>query len=140
MKLYIPAVGDRIVLVAPWTFDLYVERRNTQFGEAFKVHPTGLDPWKHRNRDNSLKSYSCTLDAGTELECDRVYVRTFSKTAMTVGKDYDSITWKVIRNGKAVRHGRFWAKLPDCYDIEYEQRIDGQYRNRIKMVKAIMTQ
>ena len=30
-KLFIPAVGDRIALTAPWEFSLYLERRNFKF-------------------------------------------------------------------------------------------------------------
>ena len=143
MKLYIPAVGDRLILTAPWAFRLYLERRNIKFakerglvGEEF-----GDDYWdsyEDGRYGSRLKHARCELAAETVLECDRVYIRTFSKSALEVGNDFDSISWKVMKGSKPAKNQRFWAKLPDCYDIEYRQEIDSLYRDRVKAVRVVM--
>ena len=106
MKLYIPACGDRLVLTKAWEFDLYLEHRNPKFAQvlglyqpkpkehAWNVYESG-ERWGDR-----LKRARAALREGTVLECDRVYIRTFSKSAVEVGNDFDSITWKVIKNGE----------------------------------------
>lgn len=144
MKLYIPACGDRLVLTKAWEFDLYLEHRNLKFAQvlglyqpkpkehAWNVYESG-ERWGDR-----LKRARAALPEGTVLECDRVYIRTFSKSAVEVGNDFDSITWKVIKNGKPQRNSRFWAKLPDCYEIEYRLETDGLYRDRVKTVKYVL--
>lgn len=57
------------------------------------------------------------LPAGTELTVSRIYIRN--------GKSqYDSITFLAKNfldiNGKKVRSARFWVKLEDANEIEYE--------------------
>jgi hypothetical protein len=147
MKLFIPACGDRVTLTKPWAFDLYLERRNVKFAQSLKLIPEKFDPWNdcwtgERYR-SALKSVTVILPKGSVLECDRVYIRvrsritTFSKSALETGNDYDSITWKLLKGEKATRAGRFWAKLPDCYSIEYSLQEDSLYRDRVKLVKLV---
>lgn len=147
MKLFIPACGDRLTIVEDWTFDLFLERRNLKFAEMLKmltakeVKDAGYSGvWTGRPYDHNskLKVIQATLPKGTTLECDRVYIRTFNKSRVHDGDDYDSITWKMIKNDKAVRHGRFWCKLHACNDIEYELAFDSVYRDRVKAVKVVM--
>jgi len=144
MRLYVPACGDRLTLVEPWEFDLYLEHRNVKFAKERKLVDEKFDPWRDgygRDADGrsngTLKHVRAALPAGTVLECDRVYIRTFSKSALEVGNDFDSITWKVMKGEKPARNQRFWAKLPDCYAIEYEVSADSMYRDRIKAMKLV---
>ena len=141
MKLFIPACGDRITLTRPWAFDLYLERRNVKFGQSLGLIPAKFDPrndcWTGERYRSALKSVTVILPKGSVLECDRVYIRTFSKSALETGNDYDSITWKLLKGEKATRAGRFWAKLPDCYSIEYSLQEDSLYRDRVKLMKLV---
>ena len=139
MKLFIPACGDRITLTQPWNFLLYLEHRNTKFAEAFlDWKPGPHDSWGSYDKDQKLKNTPASLPAGSILECDRVYIRTFNKSRIHDGDDYDSITWKLIKKDKAAKNGRFWVKLHECNNIEYELAFDAVYRDRVKAVKYVM--
>ncbi len=148
-KLFIPACGDRLTLIQPWTFDLYLEHRNLKFAEVQEVFTPTKGSYYYNVTESGdrysgkLKRVSVTLAAGSILECDRVYIRTFNKSRIHDGDDYDSITWKLFLKGKngqpkSVKNGRFWVKLHACNDIEYELDFDGVYRDRVKAVKAVM--
>lgn len=137
MRLFIPACGDRLTLASPWEFTLYLERRNVKFAQAHGAIGPG-SPWRLGGYGTGIKTVSHALQAGTVLECDRMYIRTFNKSRVELAEDYDSVTWKVMKNGKAVRNQRFWVKLPDCYNIEYEPDQLSLYRDRVKTVKSVM--
>lgn len=112
MKLFIPAVGYRIKLTKNWTFSLYGESRNkTMFEYACKVYSKYISRWGEK-----LQHTNVTVPANTVLEVDRVYVRTANKSKMG-DDDYDSVTFKFVDSKKKVR---FWAKLTDVNEIEYE--------------------
>lgn len=122
MKLFIPACGDRIVLVEPWTFLLYFEDRNVDFAKTQGLLPEKAPKYGHFEDGGYAAGYkkvAHTLGAGTWLECDRVYIRTFSKSALKKDKDFDSITWREIDpgKGKPKRNSRFWTKLSCCNNI-----------------------
>ena len=145
MKLFIPACGDRIVLAEPWNFDLYLERRNWKFAEARKLIKAPLT-WDFAHildgngRYTGVRKLEIELPPGTILECCRVYIRSFSKSALKVDNDYDSITWKVIsEKGKALTGQRFWAKLSQCNGIDFSLQPDSIYRDRVKLIKEVMT-
>ena len=143
-KLFVPACGDRITLAAPWSFNLYLEHRNVRFAEARGLYePKPGERWGAYEQDGSnrptrLKKVRCELPAGTELEFDRLYIRTFNKSRIQEGDDYDSVTFKVMKNGKAARNQRFWAKLSDVCEIEYTTEVDSLYRDRVKAVREVM--
>lgn len=144
MKLYIPACGDRLRLTREWTFDLYLEHRNVKFAQSKELIPIKFNAWtdgyEHEDGERyggKLRHIKATLPKGTVLECDRVYIRTFNKSNIKVESDFDSITWKVI-NEKGKAAGRFWVKLPSCYDIEYKQDADDKYRDRVKLIKEVL--
>lgn len=142
MKLFIPACGDRIVLTRPWTFLLYYEERNVEFVKTQGLLPQNASKYGHyegSDFQNGYKNILLTLPAETVLECDRVYIRTFSKSALEVGKDYDSITWREIdpAKGKPKRNSRFWVKLSDCNNIEYRLEPDSIYRDRVKTIRLV---
>lgn len=125
MKLYIPEIGDSIKLLSPWTFDLYNEDRNSSLMEVTK------DPRKviwtgHKD----FGALPCTIPAGTVLKIDRIYIRKGVK-------DYSSITflWKGMSTESRIekylwdgseykvprKPVRFWARLADVNNIEFEQ-------------------
>jgi hypothetical protein len=132
-KLFVPACGDRITLAQPWQFKLYLEHRNLEFAKDLNIVPTtGQQNWwgiTHPGTNNYVV-VDAGLDAGTILECDRVYIRSTSKSASTPEDSYDSITWKVVVNGKAVKKKRFWVKLYDCYDLEFDPGSISRYQDR----------
>lgn len=137
MKFYIPACGDRLILEQDWEFDLYLEHRNTKFAESLGL--LGKESkWGSYDQDRKLKKVRAEVKSGFTLEVVRVYIRQFSKSAIQVDNDYDSITFRVLKGEKTVKNARFWVKLPSTYSIEYRQDPDSMYRNRIKAVKEIM--
>lgn len=113
--MFIPAVGYRIVLDAPWSFDLYFEHRNETL--LNQVMPD----WQ-QHRSGVVKGTEASLPRGTVLEIDRVYIRTANKR--TEGDDdYDSVTFKVIE-GESKKKLRFWAKLADVNEIRFTIPVD----------------
>lgn len=134
MKMFIPAVGYRIELSSFWTFDLYHETRNDGLLEHIKPELfreesrlTGSYDRVDRyvdGRYGKLLSTSVTIPPGTKLEVDRVYIRTMSKSAKTKDEDYDSITFKVVSGLDTKKKIRFWAKLADVNQLEYELPVD----------------
>ncbi len=130
-RLYVPACGDRLKLIEPWTFTLYFEHRNFAFAKEQKIILEDTPGFSRWGRSKGWEAY--TMPMGTVLECDRVYIRTFSKNASSVEDDYDSITWKIIgENGKQKKNCRFWAKLSDCNQIMFEIPSDANYKERAK--------
>jgi hypothetical protein len=115
MKLFIPAIGYRIRLTQDWTFKLFHERRNESLLEF--IVPNYQRKWHFG--DTQMPHETTSLSAGTVLEVDRVYVRTINKRAVTEEDDYDSVTFKVIDHPSKKKF-RFWAKLDDVNNIDYE--------------------
>lgn len=114
MRLYIPDIGDSIVLTEDWSFPLHDERRNDPLLAI--VEPDFKERrfanWRLRNFD---ASYSCVLPAGTQLIIARVYIRNGAS-------EYSSITFRVGEcPNKALRKKRFWAKLSDVNRINCEK-------------------
>lgn len=135
-KLFIPACGDRIVLTRSWTFTLYFERRNMEFAKRRGLVDEGADRWGvyvDGNYHNGLVNVPVTLHRGTVLECDRVYIRQFNKSADDDG--FDSVTWKVVRDDKPLAKQRFWAKLSDCREIQF--REESRYQDRVKVLRSV---
>lgn len=145
MIFYIPACGDRLVLDQDWSFDLYLEHRNMDFAKAQGLVDLDSPRWggcyepsPDGRYSGRLKKVKAKVEAGYTLEVARVYIRQFSKSAIKVDEDYDSITFRVLKGDKPVKKARFWVKLPDTYEIEYHQDPDSRYRDRVKAVKEVM--
>ena len=144
MKLYIPACGDRLTITEDWTFPLWCERRNLKFAASRGLIPERESKeyaiYEGERHRSPIRKVPVTILAGSVIECDRVYIRTYNKSRIQEGDDYDSITWKLFdpAKGKAVRHGRFWTKLTDCNGISFELATDGLFQDRVKAVKAVM--
>jgi hypothetical protein len=107
-KMYIPTIGESIILTQPWSFLLHNEYRNSDLFEAFDLPYTG--------------TREVTLPAGTVLKVQRIYIRGSNR-------GYDSVTLRTVhspdsrlatkRTGGKSR--RFWVKLNDFNTIEYER-------------------
>ncbi len=110
MKMYIPEIGDRIVLTQDWSLTLYDEYRNTELMKS-----KGLKPSNRWTRDP--KSYPVTIQKGVELKIDRVYIRK-NTWGQDAGK-FSSITF-IIPNSPKNKSVRFWAKLKDVNNIEFK--------------------
>ncbi len=130
-KLFVPACGDRITLVQPWQFNLYLEHRNIKYAQSVDLVPNTQN-WSVYvpNTNYKLATAAHIIAPGTVLECDRVYIRSTSKRAKSVEDSYDSITWKVVINNKPSRNQRFWAKLSDCYTMEFDPASISRYQDR----------
>jgi len=136
MKLYIPEIGDEIILTAHWTFDLYNESRNETLME--KIGDTRQTTWG----GNDYGSIPCTIPEGAKLKIDRVYIRkgiseyssisflwvgertqskVMERTAVAIGMNgYGSRAEYQYTVKKPARPIRFWAKLEDVNKIEFE--------------------
>jgi len=108
MKAFIPELGSELKVEKDWTFELYLEHRNSDVALADGRNTSYS--WQ-----NELDSYSRTLPAGTKLEVDRIYVRKGLK-------EFSSVTLKIIETtdqalvkakGNRNNYGRFWVKLAD---------------------------
>lgn len=124
MKMYIPEISDEIRLLADWTFELFNEGRNGSLMEKIGDPRRTCGTWA-----NDYGAIPCTIPAGAVLKIDRIYIRK--------GKgDYSSITflWKgealpakteTYSDGSTGRVPRipirFWAKLDDVNNIEFEK-------------------
>lgn len=131
MKLYIPEIGDQIILTNDWTFDLYAENRNCELGGTIGYNVRYISSWVngvyiHNSNpcflwatEGQVKTHVIpyTLPAGTVLKIDRIYIRKGAK-------DFSSVSFFITSKEKIKstgKHLRFWAKLADCNNIEFEK-------------------
>jgi len=110
-QLYLPEIGDKLRLVRPWTFSLYNEYRNEGMCKTLKT----LGKVAPRRYD--APPVEVTLPEGTLLTVDRIYIRR-GKT------EYSSVTFRAVLKGVKGKP-RFWAKLVDVNEIQFEPVIDG---------------
>lgn len=130
MKFYVPEIGDKLKLTKDWSFDLHAEDRNATLGllEGYTVKfDWGKSPTNHiwiSNNGNKSFSIPITLPAGTILKVDRIYIRKGLKEfssitflAPTLGSVQTTNRWSKT----SVKRGiRFWVKLSDANNIEFE--------------------
>ncbi|MCE6958374.1 hypothetical protein LAZ40_04795 [Cereibacter sphaeroides] len=146
MRMFIPEIGTKIVLSAPWTINVQNEYRNavvfgllaatredlvqagrieaTRLREEARTDPPGLGYVEQRDRRARLyqradaaESLEVTLPAGTELSVDRIYIRKGVS-------DYSSLTFNLTKttHPDLNRKGRkrFWVKLAEVNRMEFE--------------------
>lgn len=122
MKLYIPEIGDQIVLTNDWTFNLYYEYRNSslmeKIGEKFN--------WS----DLSMKAKAVTIVKGTTLKVDRIYIRKGNS-------EYSSLTFYIVSGDW--KGARFWAKLKDVNNIEFDEVKTTASTISVKIYPSITT-
>jgi hypothetical protein len=108
MKMYIPSIGDKIILSKDWTFTLFNEYRNNSL----------IEPLTQR-RYHQVKEteFSFTLYASTVLTVDRIYIRKGNP-------EYNSITFLIPKQYNTIKYGngkiRFWVKLKETENMEFE--------------------
>lgn len=112
--MYIPTIGDKIILTEDWKFDLWKEYRNRDLLDHFNLvkDPDGR-LYFYRIADKDIP-FRVTLPKNSKLTIDRIYVR---KGAA----DFDSVTFRVFGLGK--KSIRFWAKLKDVNEMEFESEL-----------------
>jgi len=106
MKLNIPEIGDELILTTPWNFRLYNESRNLK---ALESKMFGIYPYEY-NTD-----YPASLPIKTVLKIDRIYIRKGNS-------DYSSITFWA-KHPEIKLKQRFWVKLQDANNIEFELKV-----------------
>ena len=116
-KLHIPPLGAVLTLASDWTFELYLEHRNSAMIETMKVEYDKI----RRGGDGQMyvdwyggQHKPVTLPAGTKLTIRRYYIRVGQKA-------FDSVTFSTKVGKKSCR---LWVKLADANNIELEE-IDG---------------
>ena len=115
MKLYVPSIGDSIILTKDWSFSLEDEYRNDTLYDFLTGKPRARDWTRWQSRPGG--AINGNLPAGTVLTVDRIYIKKGRA-------DYNSITFMVkktpfYKKGKL----RFWVKLKDANEIEFEPYI-----------------
>lgn len=113
MRIFIPDIGFRFRLAAPWRFELYPERRNRDLfdalGVAWPAGEIGYGP-------NLKPAIIAELPAGSLLTVKRVYIRQGVS-------GFSSITFTLAGQKRLTS---FWAKLYDVNKIEAEVRLEDQ--------------
>lgn len=118
-QMFIPSCGVQIKLTEDWTFTCYSESRNYQFRKSYGIP--------------GHEEVPITVKAGTILTIDRVYIRSFNKSRPNEDS-YDSVTFRTYKTKKDKARdkkveeimedkfpgGRFWAKLHEVNNIQYE--------------------
>lgn len=131
--MYIPEIGDQLILTKDWTFNLHCERRNENLAKYFGycmnrslwVSIEDLPPWDLPYPEDAIeskiwnKAYDewalkaskiehksellVTIPANTILSIDRIYIRKGAK-------DYSSITFYAKNLGKIETMSRWTGK------------------------------
>jgi len=127
MKLYIPEIGNQLRLTSDWTFGLYNEDRNATLME--KLGDIRKTTWG----GNNYGTIPCTIPAGAVLKVDRIYIRKgiseySSITFLWVGERTepreelrDPRYWGEAKVKIPRKPVRFWAKLDDVNNIEFDK-------------------
>lgn len=139
-KMFIPELGTKLVLTKDWTFTVYWG--NNPFMGLFNLDKDGnwIEPelcgwekyvestytsWDGTSRDSYNWRRPFTFPATTILTVDRIYIRKGKK-------NYSSVTFTFVtpileltlasKGGTMPKYSqrRFWAKLEDVNNIEFE--------------------
>ena len=124
-RIAIPTIGSLFMLSEPWSFELYLERRNRAFmDKAFDGIPSF--PGFTSKRSGDCPGKTLVFPTGTKLRIDRLYIR---KGVF----DFDSVTL-ILAKGNCPTfpklYGRFWVKLHDInrvvcqWDLSTVRRVD----------------
>lgn len=143
-KLFIPTIGQELILDTDWNFKLHLEYRNqglmnlyvipwirlnhpqiydiiknTAFSWDYYIYRAGLttqaDSWTQRPNINPYVEPIVTLKAGTVLKIDRIYIRKGNQ-------EFDSVSFIITKsaNPEITTKVRFWAKLVDVNTISFQ--------------------
>lgn len=114
VKLFIPKLGTEIVLTKDWKFTLMAERRNKRLWELVNDNPIPTRPMGVPFNQCFRPTTLVTLMTGSRLKIVRIHIQKDQQ-------EHDSVTFrgKVDWMG-VVRSVRFWARLDDVNNINYE--------------------
>lgn len=117
MRLYIPKPGDIIELTKDWTFDLYNEHRNAGLIKflGVKYPPKPLRYYEYQ-------AEKVTLKTGYRLKIDRIYIKKPLPefNSVTFWLSGEKVPLKDWEGRVRKRMPRFWAKLRDVNQIEFD--------------------
>jgi hypothetical protein len=105
-RIWIPSLGDKLILKSDWTFALHCEQRNKSLMKYFEMPVTGFSCMVGEPK-------IVTLPKGTILKVDRIFIRQGAE-------GYNSVTFRW-----SASKCRFWVKLYDVNKMEaakYEER------------------
>jgi hypothetical protein len=113
--IYIPELGETLLLNKDWNFDLFFESRNKTFMSALGM----TFKW-----GNEKKSLITTLPAGSELKVDRIYIRKGQEDFSSITLVLTKTTDPKFTKSKSVSFGtralaRFWVKLKDFNSADW---------------------
>ncbi len=112
MMMYIPSIGDKIVLEEDWNPMILDEYRTREFLVIMGIDPRGANG----------HTYAVVIPRNTVLTVDRIYIKKGSSA-------YDSITFTInqaynphIPRGKK----RFWVKLAQANKIQFHPYVEAK--------------
>lgn len=114
MKLFLPEIGNRLVLTKDWEFVLYWESRNAKLIEKMGFKYEHI--WSHKQNSHKKQNFLVTMPIGTVLSVDRIYIRKGNA-------GFSSVSFRIpkVENKKHTFSGvRFWASLSDVNQIEFD--------------------
>lgn len=109
--------------------------------ESYQAYLKAYDDWSKRAKAIATDQLTITLPAGTVLAVDRIYIRKGVS-------DYSSITFYAKGLGESEvknrwsgrvtkwKAQRFWAKLTDCNNIEFEKLDESEVTSTFKVAKT----
>lgn len=154
MKLYIPRLGDILILSKDWEFRLYKEYRNDSLFEFFKIDDPEFKPIPYKYDFDSGKYYTwrrseeyhewVRTEYAKWLEERNEWQNTIASPMVSLPKDtklkinriyirkgmpdFDSVTFNIIEiDGKKVKKLRFWAKLDDVNKLEFKYNAKNNF-------------
>jgi hypothetical protein len=107
---------------------------------SYQAYLKAYDDWKTRAEAIAIENLDITLPKGTVLAVDRIYIRKGAS-------DYSSITFYAKGLGESEiknrwsnrvtkwKAQRFWAKLSDCNQIEFELMEEKEVLSTFKVTK-----
>jgi hypothetical protein len=111
MKLYVPEIGDHIVLIKDWKFDLHAENRNEQLGALFGHYLSGgyRGGWIDEEVHPRFRNYDYVVDYPSEN--DPKFRKRFG------GVDYDALQ-KARKEAEEAcpEFVKYWADNKEWHD------------------------
>ncbi len=118
MQFNIPTIGAKIRLLEDWSFPCFTGHGNTKF--IWAMRPETEEGYS----GVSSQSFVITLQKGTVLALRRIYIRQNKQ-------EWDSVTFGLVevplppsdkpkKKTTKKASGRFWVKLRDANEIQYE--------------------
>ena len=134
--------GSRSIFGTRWSYDdrQKAYKQAEEQSESYQAYLKAYIDWNKRAKAIAIKEIPITLPAGTVLAVDRIYIRKGSS-------DYSSITFYAKGLGESEitnrwsgrttkwKAQRFWAKLSDCNQIEFELLDEKEVMSTFKVAK-----